>query len=259
MANTINKRKNTNIEVYYKGLNPNNNLKIYKLTNSGQVIDVTSNRTISTITPDEYYYVPYTTDNDDSIILFLINNEPVFVKVGEPTLRYVLYTGEIDKVIPYTRLDVLGNLLESGNLQHYGIGLYGYIPDSNIHSIITANDIPTILATPYIGQIPTLDSIQLERGVWQLIAIEDTRTVKEAFLDKLATQQNVPITDLVEVCSAYPGHLNIFLSYVPGVTSITSIHNFKLLYDDQGSKEITAFWVKCKEWTHTNDDIVFTV
>ncbi len=103
----------------------------------------------------------------------------------------------------------------------------------------------------------TEGTVELQRGNWQLIAIPEEGKVKDIFIDRLSTQEGVPATELIKVASAYPGHINKFLSYIPGFTSETSEHNFDLIVYDNTSREITAFWVECKEWTHRSDNIIF--
>jgi len=101
-------------------------------------------------------------------------------------------------------------------------------------------------------------SIQLEYG-WQLVAIpiehgywssaSHTHVHDEVTVAKFENYVLDQITDLygagvVEVANTYPGDLNAFYSYVVGSTPSTSPHNWQLIYDDSGNKEISGFWIK---------------
>jgi len=63
------------------------------------------------------------------------------------------------------------------------------------------------------------------------------------------------VLDVVERVSAYPGSVNKFLTYIPGVTPVTSEGNFPLTINDNGSLEITAFWVKIKDYSAITNNI----
>jgi len=101
-------------------------------------------------------------------------------------------------------------------------------------------------------------SIELEFG-WQLAAIPidygywESTTHKHVHDDiTVAKFENYvldQITDLygsgvVEVANTYPGDLQAFYSYVVGSTPESSPHNFNMVYDDGGNKEISGFWIK---------------
>lgn len=101
-------------------------------------------------------------------------------------------------------------------------------------------------------------SVELELG-WQLIAvpiiygywdsvshkhIHNTTTVakfKNYILDQIVDLYG---NNVVEVANTYPGDLQAFLSYVVGYTPDSSPHNFNLVYTDNGSHEISGFWIK---------------
>jgi len=105
-------------------------------------------------------------------------------------------------------------------------------------------------------------SIKLNNGNWQLISVPvDGKSINEYFLNKVeAIMQTYDgaytAADAIEVCNAYPGQINKFLSFVPGVTSPSSEHNFSLIMNDGTSiNEITAFWVKMNDYyALTNDE-----
>jgi len=98
--------------------------------------------------------------------------------------------------------------------------------------------------------------ILLQRGQWQMIAMPVAdKKVAEYLCDRLADQEDVADSDLIEVVNTFRGGDGKFLSYLPGITSKDSVNNFTLIYNDNGDDEISAMWVKTKEWEHTEDDI----
>jgi hypothetical protein len=202
--------------------------------------------TIDPILEDCYLFVSYASNVE-------------FIRVGTPPTMLLLHYNKPAPIF-FTQYDYNSNILNSSNLLDLGDNYY-------------ATFISTVLKNFYVieGRIITITppnkfdrtqttlngSILLERGIWQLIAIPNNGKIKEDFIDKVSLQEGVSGASLFEVASAYPGQINKFLSYIPGFTSPTSEHNFNLVYDDNGSKEITAFWIKCKDWTHTTNNILF--
>jgi hypothetical protein len=109
------------------------------------------------------------------------------------------------------------------------------------------------------GGGPSSGSVRLQRGVWQIIAIPVSGVnVNSYFLTTLATQEGENIEDLVEVVNTYRGDLDRFLSFIPSVTNPASENNFPLMYNDQGNLEVTGFWIKMKNYTHTTNDLIFS-
>lgn len=184
------------------------------------------------------------------------------VRIGEPpTVMFTYYQNLTNEYVPYKQYDYNSNLLASGYMAKVAEHFYAILVTKVVRSFFDISGSIITLTTPEkyssVGSDFASGSITLQRGCWQLIAIPSYGKVKDIFLDALATQTGVPITSLVEVVSAYPGQVNKFLSFKPGVTAITSEHNFNLTTIDGGSKEITGFWVKCLDWQHTTDNIVF--
>lgn len=257
MQHNATKQLGENIDIFSYATNINEFL-MYKLTNDGALLSLMSNYVIESIGQD-LSKVNVTLPEDDCIVFCLFNNQAVFIRVGNPIVRYLVYSEEVHQAIAFTRVDTLGIELEASNLFEYGHGVYGFIPSDHIFSIIQCKHLMTPLAVPYdVNKACGNDGlITLQRGVWQMIAIPVDANVYDGFLNKLEEQANEPIIDLVEVVNCYRGDLNKFLSFVPGVTNQDSLHNFPLTYDDSGSLEIVAMWVKCKQWIHTAEDITF--
>lgn len=105
-------------------------------------------------------------------------------------------------------------------------------------------------------------NIRLNNDNWQLVAVPvENKTVGDYFITKIDTIiKGYDITktaaDVIEVCSAYPGHINKFLSYIPGFTVGTSEHNFSLIMvDGVAIKEVTGFWIKVKDYYAITNDV----
>jgi hypothetical protein len=108
--------------------------------------------------------------------------------------------------------------------------------------------------------------IQIEPGVWQLLAIPQKTGYWDNVLHKMYKDENtiskfenvvitqiedtygVQASTVLEVANAYIGDENLFRNYIPGLTSPLSVHNFELVYIDidggNTREEVTAFWVK---------------
>jgi hypothetical protein len=125
-------------------------------------------------------------------------------------------------------------------------------------SILTISSAGYNLWGDVIGVTSGKGTIELENG-WQMIACN----IKYGFYDKnlhRLVHDNVTIAriknyiidqiddlygeGMIEVANTYTGDNNFFYSYIPGITPNNSPNNFYLSYDDNGSIEITGFWIK---------------
>ena len=90
-------------------------------------------------------------------------------------------------------------------------------------------------------------SIPIEYGYWDTTTsghIHDGSTpakFKNYVLDQITDLYG---SGVVEVANTYFGDNQFFYSYVVGSTPENSPHNFELVYDDGGNKEITGWWIK---------------
>jgi hypothetical protein len=108
--------------------------------------------------------------------------------------------------------------------------------------------------------------IKLNNNAWQLISIPvKGKNIKEYFLDNIEAQiqaidSTKTVADVVERCSAYPGHIDDFLTFVPGVTNPLGENNFPLVIDDGTNiHEVSGFWVRVLDYyiITGGTDIVF--
>jgi len=217
----------------------------------------------STITvKGSFKYITFTTPNYDCVLLVDYAGGSEFIRVGAPPvyliLKYIKYGTE---PITYTQYDYNSVALRSGVMNSLGNDFYVSNNVSLVESFyVVMGGIVTLTLPSSYYSLCDYDNgtLLLQRGKWQLVGLPLNGKVASEFIDTLALQEGVLGSDLIEICSAYPGHIDKFLSYIPGFTLTTSEHNFDLYYVDNTSKEITAFWVKCKNWTHTTNDILFS-
>jgi len=232
---------------------------MYKLSGTDDAIDITPNSDLITI-GDHIKKQEVTMPNEDCIVVFKNGIHSTIVRVGDPAVE-IIYVDRTNKTsVNLVRNTIDGNEIESGNMINRGHNMFTYVPSDSQYSTIEIDGVLGILDVPYTVECKgNSGTIRLQRGVWQLIAInrEDAK-VAEYLCDRLAEQENVDASDLIEVVNTYRGSDNKFLSYVPGVTSKASINNFTLVYNDDGNKEIAGVWVKAKAWTHTSDDLVIS-
>jgi len=103
-------------------------------------------------------------------------------------------------------------------------------------------------------------TILIEPNRWQMIAIPVPGVkVKDYFCDKLAEIADKDITELVDVCKAFPSSddsYGKYLIYKPGVTKETTAGNFELIVTDGDANEINPFLLKTYDFG--SDPITFT-
>lgn len=198
--------------------------------------------------------------NDDVYVIIKLDKDAEFIRVGKPpTCLFVNYNDNAS--IQYEQYNYSGNTINSGNLSHLGYGIHAVLVSHIERSFFKILNSITTLTLPErfisVAEFAT-GTIELQRGVWQLIAMPEEGKIKDIFMDRIALQEGVPASELFDVAAAYPGHINKFLSYIPGFTPENSEHNFDLIVMDGESRELTAFWVSCKNWTHKSGNIIFT-
>lgn len=208
-----------------------------------------------------YRFITLAGIDSDCYVLASIGDGSEFIRVGNPPPAILAkFDNLINLTMNYTQHAFTGETIRTGTMTFLGNKFYA-IPIITVQRSffnILNNIVTMTLPDRFTKQSDfSSGSILLEKGVWQLIAIPEKGTVKDIFIDRVATQEGVQATDLFEVVSAYPGNVNKFLTYVPGFTNATSEHNFQLVHDDNGTTEITAFWVKCKPWTHKTGNILY--
>jgi len=191
-------------------------------------------------------------------LVSFLNDEPVFIRVGTPKIRFTFFAGKnaTGQLIPYEMISqVDGSIVESGNLSEYGYGLYGFVPINTGPYIIKCQGLVFPLRVPYVANAAgTSGKIYLQENAWQMLAIpKKGAKIYEDFVLPIETQTGLLGSQIFEVFNAYP-YINTqnreFLSFVPGTTNPASKHNFQFIYTDvNGEDEISGFWCKTKAYT----------
>jgi hypothetical protein len=244
--------------------NKPDSIKMYKIDESDSMSEVdVSSSTISTL-GSNLRKSTVTLPNENSTVIALLNGEFIPMRVGNPKIRFVFYAGtdNIGLTIPYEMVDQEnGDTLESGNLSEYGNGIYGFNPSTTGDAIIKVKGLVFPLRVPYVVDSAGMSgSIYLQKNAWMMLAVpKENSKIYEDFIEPIVNQSGIAQEDLFEVLNAYPyidSQNREFLSFVPNVTNPASKNNFQLIYEDEeGSKEITGFWVKTKDYP--GDTITF--
>ena len=210
----------------------------------------------------DFYKLEILTPDFDCFLFIVWNGNAEIVRVGNPSILAICYLKNLNLTTPYKHIDTNGNLLKSGVLTEIGQGFYYINPNSldNKSFFYIDNKHLITLKLPY----PNLDivgdgSIKLNPNVWQLIAIPvQNEKVYEYFVKQLEDKTGESEENILEVCNCYFGQEDKFRSYVPAVTNRLSSNNFPLSITDGIHSEITAFWVKMRDYTtFYNQDLIF--
>jgi len=236
-------------------------LKMFKIKedDSMEEIDV-SDSTVDTISTNLKKASVTLPDENATVVAFL-NEEPVFMRVGAPKIRFTFYAGkdQTGLTIPYDMVNQTdGDTIESGNLTEFGEGLYGFNPENTGDAIIKCKGLVFPLRVPYVVDSAGMTgSIYLQKNAWMMLAVpKENAKIYEDFIKPIEDQSGLDATEIFEVFNAYPftegpnGSSRQFLSFVPGVTNPASSNNFQMIYEDSnGEKEISGFWVKTKDYS----------
>ena len=96
---------------------------------------------------DNVYVHNYVIEEDDSFYVFKAADSVVIKKVGTPKGCAIAYTGDNEngQIIPYQLKDFDGNIIDSGNLDDSGSGVYYKIMPENAHGVLTVGNTHKIL------------------------------------------------------------------------------------------------------------------
>lgn len=251
------------VTLFSKTDSSNDECLLWSLLNDGTFSQIQYTPNIQQV-DDNLYSTDITLPDYDCTVFALFKEQPIVISVGSPDKFFVYYRVEEGKIVPYEHISDSGDAISSGNLDELTNGFYCHRVEGYDNSIIIVDDRPYPIRIPYnIGTVDCSSSghIKIENNVWQLISIpvKDV-SVKEYFVDRLASKYSASPEDMIEICTAYFGDENKFRSYIPGVTNPATANNFPLVYEDSGNMEITGFWVKTKDMTGIvpdTEDIVF--
>lgn len=233
----------------------NNECSIWSLLSDGTYSQIQYTPNIQSIDTN-LYSTDIVLPDYDCTLFILFKLEPIVISVGNPDKYFIYYAKNENETIPYEHIYNNGSAISSGNLTELISGFYCHKVEGYSGSIVIVDDIPYEVKIPYNTNKQNKGSIKIQNDVWQLISIPVKGvTVKEYFVDRLASKYSILPEDIVDICTAYFGDENRFRSYIPGITNPSTTNNFPLVYGDGLNLEITGFWVKTKDVTGLVPDI----
>jgi len=259
MQHSAFKDRGESVDIFAQSNKPNS-LTMFKITENDTMVDITPASPVINTLGGNLRKSSITLPNEHATVVSFLNQEPVFMRVGAPKIRFTFFAGHgnTGETIPYEMVNQTdGSSIESGNLMEYGHGLYGFNPVNTGDAIIKCKGLVFPLRVPYTVDAAGMQgSIYLQKNAWMMLAVpKENAKIYEDFILPIVTESGVAQEDLFEVFNAYPytegpnGSSRQFLSYVPNVTNPASSNNFQLIYEDSnGEKEISGFWVKTKDY-----------
>lgn len=239
-------------------------LTIYKLkdnVNNGiDLTDITETfPTINTIAGGMFEQYILTAPNEDCYLLILLNGEPMMLRVGNPIIRALVYTGVTGMSISYTLYNFDGTENTLGVLTEAGNGIYFMTPSSTGDFILACDNMPPRpIHTPYLVDYASMSgSILFAKDQWMMVTVPVEGMKISDVVSAIESKYGVAANTLFRVFSAYPStdtQSKEMLDFVPGVTPIGSKYNFDLVMTDNGVKEIVPFWVKTLNYQLTDDN-----
>lgn len=268
MEKRITKMPGETITIFAYAININS-LSVYKLTeNSNVITDITTPTDIISI-GENISKANITLPSETCIVVCIFNNQPLFIRVGNPMLRYCVYTGIESQLIPYERITLAGDIIETANLTEYGFGIYGHIlndlNDKNgaNYAIIKSNN--NIIKYNKISSNQNSDGISaskelfldtgfstygfngnkysyfdVNKGIW---IKSETITAKASDLAKaIAYKYNLEWNDrtasnhiynYIKYLRTYDEEAGVFRFYAPSVTPENNPANFELIITDE--------------------------
>lgn len=237
----------------FSNSNKPDSLQTFKFDSDYNFTDISDpSPVISSMNNGHKKYI-FTAPDEDCQICSIFNGYPVMMSIGSPEVRFLHYEGKTNQTIPFQRIDDSGNVLDTGNLTELSNGFYYHVPTDLGLSIYIVHGRSHILKVPYIvGGGSLSGKILLQKDKWQLIAVPKQGKIYEDFVQYIETKYSVVGSDIFEVFNAYPATItqsSEFLSFIPGVTSPLTKHNFPLVMTDANDEqEIIGFWCKTKNY-----------
>lgn len=233
------RRLNETVEIFCHTSQDFPSLNIWKLLDDYSFTAVDTSSYVVTHIRDDYYTTEITTPDENCYLCIEFGGEPIVLRVGEPTIRFVFFTSE---PVEYSYKQFLntGHIVDTGDLTSHGNGFYSLEPLFKGTSVIEVIDgagykEPFKITTPYPTYVDSLSpctithgSIEIEPNVWQLVAIpvehgywdtgnhtlvHETETrakIHNYVVTQLEDKYNKPASDLVEVINTYVGDNNFF-------------------------------------------------
>lgn len=114
-------------------------LKVYRLSRSGyeEILTVPMDNAY-----DRTFFYEYTVEFDDSFYIFKSANSVVVKRVGIPRGCAIAYAKdkESGRAIPFQLQDFNGNVIDSGDLDDSGFGIYYKVMSENVHGVLAVGN-----------------------------------------------------------------------------------------------------------------------
>ena len=247
------RNKNESVRMFSNS-NKTDSLTVHKFDSTYNFTDVTEASPVITPMNNNHKRYDFQAPDEDCQICAVFNGYPVMFQVGQPEVRFMHYEGKTGETIPFQRIDEDGNDIDAGNLTELGNGFYYHVPTDLGLSIYRVHGKSHIMKVPYLGSSADSlsGSILLQKDKWMLCAVPTDGKIYENFVQYIENKYTVSGADIFEVFNAYPAtdsQSAEFLSFVPGVTSPLTKHNFPLkMVDSSSNDEIIGFWIKTKNY-----------
>jgi hypothetical protein len=237
-------------------------LVVYKIVDNAGSVSITditeASPTISDIANGKFKRYNLTAPNEDCYILAIINDQPQFMRVGNPPIRIFMYSGVTSETINYELLNFDGTLAKQGSMTEVGFGVYFAQPDDVGDYIFTSDKHkPIPVHTPYVtDSVGMSGKIVFQKDQWMLLAVPKDGAKISDLVASVEAKYGVAGNTIFRVFSAYPATNDQgleMLDYKPGVTPLNTKYNFSLVYADGSAKEITGFWCKTENYTVNGD------
>ena len=126
--------------------NVNKVLQIFKFKDNLRT-DITPTYTVDDLNPG-YYSTEFDTPNEDCYILILFCDSPMVIRVGEPTLEFIMWN-KPGRVIPYIHYDEFGVNVSEDVMIEIGYGFYYYTPVISELGYVEIYGKPSVINIPY--------------------------------------------------------------------------------------------------------------
>jgi len=254
------------VSLFSKTVSLNTDCLVYKLAEDNSFTQVPYTPDIINIYGD-VYKTDITLPDEDCLLCILFKEQPIFIRVGEPTVRFLYYSGLAAETIAYSQFLSNGLQVGTGNLSELGFGFYQFTPSDLSLSIIEVNDHPFIVKVPYLvtnvappstgghqadgyfadtgynffGFLGETNSyFDLGQGKW---VNDPTRTAKASDIGRAVadrytlewTDNTLPnwIGNYVKYIRTYNEETKRFMVYTPSITPEDNINNFDLTTVDE--------------------------
>lgn len=141
--------KSESVPLFVKTDSANNDCLIFKLAENSTFTQISYTADIINIYANVFKTI-LDLPNEDCLLCILFKAEPIFIRVGEPTIKLLYYANQTGLTLPYVQYLSNGALADEGELVELGQGFYSYKPTDLSLSIVEIDNHPFIVKVPYI-------------------------------------------------------------------------------------------------------------